>query len=246
LLLLVLGLAIDRSRRRLHAVSTSLVAGASDSAANQVVTYDLETRARIRFVPVPAAGQLNDLAVGATGEIYVTDSRNSGVFRIGLDSTVADTLVAPGTLPGVNGITLSSDGTALYLAHATGVSRYELETGDLLPRIAIPSGESIAGIDGLYADGSTLIGVQNVTNPGRVIRMNLRADGKAVDRVETLLSHHHPAIDEPTTGAVVGRTFALLATTQVARFKPDGRIESPETLKRPVVLLIPLDGERTP
>ena len=39
---------------------------------------------------------------------------------------------------------------------------------------------------------------------------------------------------------VVGRSFALLATTQVARFTPEGTIDSPETVKPPVVLMIEL------
>ena len=66
------------------------------------------------------------------------------------------------------------------------------------------------------------------------------ADGRGVERVETLLSHHHPAIDEPTTGVIVGRTFALLATTQVSRFTPDGTVTNPGTVKPPVVLGIDL------
>jgi hypothetical protein len=224
-------------------VSTSLVAGAPDSVKNRVVTYDIATGALVRSVGVPAAAQLNDVTVAASGELFTTDSRAGGVFRI-RESGAVDTLVAPGTLPGVNGIALSSDGAALYLAHATGISRFELATGVLLPRIAIPPGETVAAIDGLYADGNTLIGVQNATNPGRVIRIHLSADGKGGDRIETLLSHHHTALDEPTTGVIVGRSFALLATTQVARFTPKGTIESPETLKRPVVLGVPLDAKR--
>ena len=51
--------------------------------------------------------------------------------------------------------------------------------------------ESVAAIDGLYAWQGELIGVQNVTNPGRVIRMQLSADGDSVIAVKTLLSHHH-------------------------------------------------------
>jgi len=164
----VLGLAVDPSRRRLHAVSTSLVAGASDRARNQVVTYDLDTGALVRRVDVPAAAQLNDVAVSPDGELFVTDSGAGGVYRVRSTGTV-DTLVAPGSVPGVNGIARSSDGTALYLAHATGVARFDLTSREILPRIETPKGETIAAIDGLYADGSTLLGVQNVTNPGRVV-----------------------------------------------------------------------------
>lgn len=239
----VLGLAVDPARRQLHAVSTSLV-GTPDSTSNQVVTYDLATGTRMRTVAVPVAAQLNDVAVGPGGVLYVTDTRAGGVFRIGAEGGPVDTVVAPPSIPGVNGIALAADGRALYLAHSTGIARYELATRELLPRIEIPAGETVGAIDGLYTDGNALIGVQNVTNPGRVIRLPLRADGKGAERVETLLSHHHPAIDEPTTGAIVGRSFALLATTQVARFTPAGTITSPETLKRPVVLLVPLDTKR--
>lgn len=235
----VLGLAVDPSRRRLHAVSTSLVSGAADTAINRVVTYDIDSGALVRSVDVPGAGQLNDVTIAAGGDLYVTDSGQGGVFHVLAESAKAETLVAPGRLPGVNGIALSADGAALYLAHATGIARLELATRELLPRIEIPRDETVAAIDGLYSDGRALIGVQNVTNPGRVIRIQLRPDGRGVDRVETLLSHHHPAIDEPTTGAIVGNSFALLATTQVSRFTPQG-IESPELLKKPVVLLIPL------
>jgi sugar lactone lactonase YvrE len=238
----VLGLVVDPRRRRLHAVSTNLIEGATDTTRNRVVSYDLETGGRVRTFVVPSAVQLNDVTVAASGELYATDSRAGAVFRIRPESGDVDAIVAPGTLPGVNGLALSGDGTALYLGHATGVSRYVLATGELLPRIPVPKGEAIGGIDGLYVDGNTLIGIQNVTNPGRVIRVHLGSDGAIAHRVETLLSHHHPDVDEPTTGVIVGRAFVLLATTQVARFTPAGTITSPETLKRPVVLTIPLDG----
>jgi sugar lactone lactonase YvrE len=238
----VLGLAIDAKRRLLHAVSTTLIDGAPDSAGNRVVTYDLATGALVRSVVLRAAAQLNDVSAGSNGDLYVTDTQSGGVFRIRAETGAVDTLVALGSLPGVNGIALSTDGAVLYLAHATGIARFELATRALLPRIEVPAAETIAGIDGLYADRNTLIGVQNVINPGRVVRIHLRADGKGVDRVETLLSHHHPAIDEPTTGAIEGRSFALLATTQVSRFTPQGTIESPQTLKSPVVLLVPLEA----
>lgn len=238
----VLGLVVDAPRRRLHAVSTNL-AGARDSTSNRVVSYDLATGRLVGSVTVAAAGQLNDVTVGPGGDLFTTDSQAGSVFRIHAATGAIDTLVI---LPGANGVAVSADGAALYVAHSTGVARLDLATGDALARIEIPPGETIAAIDGLYSDGRTLIGVQNLTTPGRVVRIHLRADGKGADRIETLLSHHHPALDEPTTGALVGRTFALLATTQVARYGPDGKIDSPGTLKQPVVLGIPLEASAKP
>jgi sugar lactone lactonase YvrE len=241
----VLGLVVDAGRRRLHAVSTgALAAKPGEPARNEIVSYDLDAGTRVRTVAVTGAAQLNDVTVLPGGDLVATDTQAGAVYRIGAAAGAVDTLVAPGTLPGSNGLAVSADGAMLYVAHSSGVGRVRLADGAVRARIDIPPGETVAAIDGLYADGATLIGIQNVTNPGRVVRLHLRPDGEGVERVETLLSHHHPAIDEPTKGVVVGRTFALLATTQVARFRPDGTIESPETLKPPIVLGVELD--RTP
>lgn len=240
----VLGLVVDAGRRRLHAVSTRALVATAETPGNEVVSYDLDTGARVRAVAVNAAAQLNDVTAAPDGGLYASDSRAGAVYHLDAAGAV-DTLLAPGTLPGANGLAVSADGRSLFVAHSTGIGRVTLADGAVLGRIPIPAGETVAAIDGLYADGNTLIGIQNVTNPGRVIRMAL-SDSGAVVRVETLLSHHHPAIDEPTTGVIVGRTFALLATTQVARFTPAGTIDRPETLKPPVVLEIDLEPRRPP
>ncbi len=100
----------------------------------------------------------------------------------------------------------------------------------------IPPRETVAAIDGLYEWQDGLIGVQNVTNPGRVIWMPLSHDGLTVTGVRTLLSHHHPSLDEPTTGAVGPDGFFLLAATGVSHLQPDGRIDHPEAIRKPTVL----------
>ena len=64
--------------------------------------------------------------------------------------------------------------------------------------------------------------------------------------MRTLLSHHHPALDEPTTGAVDGDRFLLLAATGIRRLKPDGTIEDPATVPEPVVLALPLASRPPP
>jgi sugar lactone lactonase YvrE len=243
----VLGLAVDPERRLLHVVSTTGITPAEGRApVNRIVSYDLTAGAatRTRTIDVPGAAQLNDVAVSKRGDLYVTDSQGAAVYRIRNGAAAADTLIAPGTLGGPNGLVVAPGDSILYVAHSTGVARMRLADGVWIPRLDLPPGETVAAIDGLYADGNTLIGIQNVTNPGRVIRVHLDPTGTKATRIETLLSHHHPAIDEPTTGVIVGRTFAFLATTQVARFNPDGTITEPATLKPPIVLGLDLDAER--
>jgi hypothetical protein len=137
-----------------------------------------------------------------------------------------------------NGITASPDGTRLYVAHAMGIATVEVATGKLT-RVANDTRENVAAIDGLYQWQGQLIGVQNYTNPGRVVVISLSPDGARITRVQTLLSHHHSALDVPTTGAITERGFFLLAATGVARYR-NGRIDDPDEAPRPIVLRLPL------
>ncbi len=109
-----------------------------------------------------------------------------------------------------------------------------------MKRIANETRENIAAIDGLYEFQGQLIGVENTTNPGRVVLITLSRDGAAVTRVQALLSHHHSALDEPTTGAIGRDGFYLLAATGVGHFNRDGVIERQETMPLPTVVRIPL------
>ena len=112
--------------------------------------------------------------------------------------------------------------------------------GEPPSRLALPAQEQAAAIDGLYLVAGDLVGIQNVTNPGRVLRLQLDPEGRRALAVQTLQSHHHPEMDEPTTGAVVGGVLRLLATTQVSRLQPDGSIAGSAPVKPAVLLDVPL------
>ena len=60
----------------------------------------------------------------------------------------------------------------LYVASATGILRVDTATAEPT-RLPQPDSAMTGGIDGLYWHEGDLIGVQNVTNPGRVIRIGL-------------------------------------------------------------------------
>jgi hypothetical protein len=55
-----------------------------------------------------------------------------------------------------------------------------------------------------------------------------------------MLSHHHTALYEPTTGAVTPNGFFLLAATGVSHYNREGAIERPDAIPPPTVLRIPL------
>lgn len=236
----ILGVAVDARRNRLYAVSTTAVANAVPPY-NAVLAFDLKTGRRIAEFLAPDAQQLNDVAVAPGGILYATDSGAGTVMKFDPKhkSGMPSVLLPAGTIRGSNGLALTPDGKALYVAHSTGVVRVDTASARA-ERLAPPPRQSISAIDGLYWWQGDLVGIQNIINPGRVIRIRLDKGGTGVARIDTLQSHHNPAFDQPTTGAIAGKALYVLGTTQLPRFNARGEMENAAALKNPKIVRVPL------
>jgi tetratricopeptide (TPR) repeat protein len=235
----VLGLAIDSPRRRLYAVSTSVLTNEGEKRRrNAVIAFDLENGRVLRRYDFPDAFQLNDVTVAFGGRVFVSDSVSGAIFEVRAEGAPR-VVVARHLIPGTNGLAASADASRLYVAHSTGLALVDPATGNW-KRVRNATRENIAAIDGLYEYQGELIGVQNVTNPGRVIRITLSKSGDEVTAVRTLLSHHHNALYEPTTGAawLEKGYFYLLAATGVSHFNREGKLERPGAVPAPKVLRV--------
>lgn len=237
----LLGLAVDAPRRLLYAVSTSaLTSEGRKQRRNAVFSFDIDTRRLVARYDVPAAQQLNDVAVAPGGRVFATDTAAGALYEIAVKGPGPSRQVVPaGRLGGANGLAASADGKRIYVAHSTGLAVVDMASGEM-KRVTNETRENVAAIDGLYQWQGQLIGVQNLTNPGRVIAISLGRDGERITRVQTLLSHHHNALDLPTTGAVAADGFYLLAATGIDRLGAEGRIEDPDSVPNPAVVRIPL------
>jgi len=243
-LVYVLGLAIDQRNRRLYAVNTSALSTAAERPVrNEVVAFDLEKGREVARFTATDAGQLNDVAIGEHGFIYVTDSQRGAVYRGRVSEGGALTpLVAPGSLGGANGIA-GGERDALFVAHATGIARVDAKSGAVVALVN-DTRDTVAAIDGLYWRDNTLLGIQNATNPGRVIQIELDGPRTRVTRVRTLLSHHHPALNEPTTGAFAGERLLVLANSYVGMLDETAKIRDRSVLRDPVVIAVDLSRSK--
>lgn len=238
----VLGLTVDPTCRHLYAITTNGVEeSAKKERRNAIVQYDLKDgRLTDRFA-APDAMQLNDLAVAQDGTLYVTDSETGSLFRKKPEEKALTKFGATGALRGANGIALAPDG-ALYVTLSTGIARVDTATGEPT-RLPQPDTVVTGGIDGLYWHDGDLIGIQNSTNPGRVIRIALTDKGMRIAGVTVLQSHHHPEFDEPTTGAIANGALHVIANSYVGHYQPDGTIKDTADLKRTAIVAVPLQGK---
>jgi len=235
----VLGLAVDSGRGHLYAVSTNgFLEEAKSERRNAVVRYELKSGRLVDRFAAPDAVQLNDLAVAPDGTLYVTDSMSATLFRKKPDETTLTRFGAAGALRGGNGIALGADGM-LYVASSTGILRLDTATGEPT-RLPQPDTVMTGGIDGLYWHDGDLFGVQNVTNPGRVIRIALADKGTRIAGVTVLQSHHHPDFVEPTTGTIANGTLHVIGNSYVRHYQPDGTIKDEGNLKGTAIVAVPL------
>ena len=235
----VLGLFVASEQEQLYAVSTNgFLDDAQKQRRNTVVRYDLRTGLLVNRYDAPDANQLNDLTIAADGTIYATDSASGTLFRKKPAEKTLTPLGAKGALPGANGITLGAEGT-LYIAISTGIARIDLSTG-APTRLPQPDTVVTGGCDGLYWYRGDLVGIQNVTNPGRVIRIALADQGTRISGITVLQSRRQPEFDEPTTGAIAGDALYVIANSYVGHFQPNGSLKDPDQLKPTAIVAVPL------
>ncbi len=233
----VLGLAVDAMH--LCGVSTNgFEESAKKERRNAVVCYDLNSGKLTDQFPAPEAMQLNDLAIASDGTVYVTDSQTGTLFRKKPDEKTFTRFGETGALRGANGIAISSDGI-LYVTLSTGIARIDTSTG-APTRLLQPDTVVTGGIDGLYWHDGDLFGIQNSTNPGRVIRVALTDKGNRIAGITVLQTHHHPDFDEPTTGAIARDALHVIANSYVGHYQPDGTIKDVGDLKGTAIVAVPL------
>lgn len=245
-LLGVLGMKVDAARRHLWVASYASRgmenARPEERGHSGLFQYDLRSGALLRKFPLgnqPRANLLNDIALGASGDVFVTNSERGTVSVLRAGAEALAPLMPEGSLPYPNGIALSEDGARLYVAHAHGIASVEPSTGQHTP-VQAPPGMLLAGLDGMSIYRGSLIGVQNGFGRGRIVRFHFGADPTRVERAE-ILESGNPLFDIPTTGTVAGDTFVYIANSQLRRRGPQGELLPPEQLDETVLLQVGLE-----
>lgn len=245
-LMSTLGMRVDAARDQLWVLSTIQSAHArkvdqSEIGKSVVHQYDLGTKRFIQsYAPTDSLSHMfNDLTTLANGDVYLTDSKEGAVYKIDSKTKTLRRWFKSESLIYPNGITSSPDQQYIFVAHWTGISRISVaDTHDI--SITMKTKNTIAGIDGLYLYGNSLIGVQNGAGPqSRIMKFELNSAMDAVVKA-TILESDHPNHNIPTTGVIVGDEFYYIANSQLESFSVDGKIFPQEQLEPTYILKLPL------
>jgi hypothetical protein len=187
---------------------------------------------------------MGDMSVAADGAVYVSDSIGGGVYRVQGDlaaaklEKIADGFFSPQTP------VLAVDGKRLFVAdYSMGIAVVDLTRENPPGQLTyLPHPESVAvtGLDGLYLAGDSLIGIQNGTEPERIVRYHLNPAQTAITSAE-VVEQSTERLGDPTH--VTGLNGWLFATANVGWNKIDdhGQIKLGQHFTAPVLLRFPVE-----
>jgi hypothetical protein len=240
----VLAIAVDPPRGRLYACSAALpqMSGYEKSreGSSALFAFELASGKLAGRWALPADGKpraANDLAIGSAGEVYVTDSLGSGIYRLRPGAAALDVLVAPGVFRSPQGIGFGPNGR-LYVAD-WGYGLYWLDPEGKRREVEAPPDLPLLGIDGLVLLRRRVFVVQNGIAPHRVAALELDAAGDRIVRGE-LLDMNDPEFDEPTLAVLVDGALYVNGRSQWGKFDEKTGAFDPGKLREPAILKIDL------
>jgi len=242
-----LGMKVDAERRVLWVCSSaeSFMSAYSESDAGKAALfkYDLNTRRLIRKYEIGPNPHhlLNDLALNAEGDVFITDIASGEIFTVLHDKDVLEVFIPSGRFTAPNGIAISSEVGKLFISDMPfGVYVVDVKT-KLSARLPQSVGIAPSGSDGLYFYKNSLIGIVNIVSEraGRVARFYLDDSAESVTR-GAVLDCNHPVYQWPTTGVVVGDSLFYIANSQYGSFDNEHRTFPRSKLRKVVVMKLKL------
>ena len=181
---------------------------------------------------------LNDLVIDKKGNIYTTDTEQSSVFKLDVQTKVLQRWLQHPQLHWANGIALSADEKTLFVASGDkGLQAIDVATKEI-KTMAGPQTDFYA-IDGLAYHNNTLIAVtgwpQDKPQTHRVRQFYLH--NNSITKVDTL-SINQPYLNCPTTIAISGNKAYVLGTTNLGIYNRNNArtMGILDLLQQPVVL----------
>jgi sugar lactone lactonase YvrE len=239
-------LAIDSRRRLLYASTAAapFMAGyrAEDAGKAGVFAFSLDSGKLMRRALLRVDGKqhfLNALAVDRLGNVYVSDSGTSGIYRLRPESQELEALTTPDMFQSTQGLALSDDEKTLFVAdYSNGLWALDMASRTTR-RIEGPADAWLGGLDGLTRTPDGFVGVQIGVEPERVLKLRLDQRWQRVTSVE-VLEMNHPDYAGPVQGVISDGAFLYVANSQLALGNGETGAFEADRAKPTVVLRLPL------
>lgn len=244
----IYGLAVDAERKRLWVSSGATPAfgklAEGELGQTALLEFDLDSLQLLnRFEPPTDRFPhlLASLDVTPQGDVIVMDRAVPLIYVKPVAGNSLSLLLGNFDLTGLRDLSLSDDGTYLYVADAAlGILAVDLNK-NILNMLAGPETLNLGGVSGIdYARGKLFI-LQNGIQPRRLLRLDLDATGNNVVNIVPLASNLEE-YELPSFARVQGDDVYYFAGSNLAG-KRSGKI-TPIVMRTPIELLAELTPEQ--
>lgn len=248
----LMGVRVDTMRGVLWATMSGIPQMEGYAPADSALAALLRIRISDGFVerrwdipPATLGHVLGDLAVSASGEVFLTDSREPVLYRLRAGADTLERITSP-LFRSLQGMAPSPDGAALYVAdYAYGLLRVDLHDGAVV-RLGDAPGSTSLGCDGIVLDPSgAIVAVQNGVSPARIMLFTIDDHARRIVRAE-VIDRNTPLADEPTIGTLAHGQFVYVANSQWEKYDERGTRKPAVPLTAPLLLGVPLPGAAAP
>jgi hypothetical protein len=245
---MVIGIKADSQRRHLWVCSSggeNLIGYTrkddKEGRPAGIFKFDLDSGKLLQKYVLDAPGEthfFNDLVIDRHGNVYATHMFGEAmIYKISEGTTSIEPFASDPTIQYPNGLALADNGRDLFIAHANGIAKLNLES-KAFNQLTVPAGINIAkraSIDGLYYYKWSLIGIQSDSR--QVIQLMLNENGTGF-KAGKVLERQHPMMNRPTTGVLVQDQLYYIANAQFDNFNDDGSLFPMERMYEPVILKV--------
>jgi len=241
----VLAVSADATRKMIWMTASAMPGFTSfpreDEGKASLFAIDASSGKTVRRFDLASGGPavLGDMAVTPDGTVYVTDSIGGGVYRVQGDLKTAQLKKIAGDFFSPQTPALARDGKRLFVAdYSMGIAVVDLVQGNppgRLNYLSHPESIAVTGLDGLYLYGDSLIGIQNGTEPERIMRFHLNPAQTEIVSSE-VVEQSTARLGDPTH--VTSVNGWLYATANVGWNKIDdhGQLKPGEHFSSPLLL----------
>jgi hypothetical protein len=200
---------------------------------------DAATGKTVRRFDLAGPAVLGDMLVTNDGTVYVSDSVGGGVYRVRGDVATAAFEKIAGDFFSPQTPALAADGKRLFVAdYAMGIGVIDLThpgAAGQLNYLPHPETVAVTGLDGLSLSGDLLIGIQNGTQPERIMLFHLNPAQTAITSAE-VIEQSAEQLGDPTHVTRLNGWFYMTANVGWNKVDDHGELKPGEHFTSPVLL----------
>ncbi len=223
-LLSTFGMEVDEKRNHLWVATAFAANGMAtrqrvipQDTRSTIHKYDLTSGRLIKKYEYDNKGEahfFNDLTITSNGDVYITESLTSKIYKIPNETDELEVFYhADPLFFFLNGLALNEDESLLYVTSSEGISALNLQTKNW-QLIRYPADVSLQGIDGMAFYKNSLICHQTGYPNNSINQYFLDESGYKITGTK-IIESHNPNFDQAATGEVAGDYYYYLANGQM-------------------------------